>query len=54
MIIDTGNGDFIGFTPFADLIVGENFHFVACDYWGTGLKWRNVARNFAVNSFTPD
>ena len=52
MIIVTGAGGFIGSNMVAELAQAGRGPVVACDDWGTGDKWKNVARHY-VSDFVP-
>jgi len=54
MIIVTGAAGFIGSNIVADL---QNTKYgqsvVACDYFGSGNKWKNIAKHFVSNFIHP-
>jgi ADP-L-glycero-D-manno-heptose 6-epimerase len=53
LIIITGAGGFIGSNIIADLSVAGK-PVVACDHWGQGEKWRNVAKHYVAEFVHPD
>ncbi len=54
MIIVTGAGGFIGSNMVADLAKAGRGPVAACDYWGTGDKWKNVARHYVSDFIAPE
>ena len=54
MIIVTGAGGFIGSNIVAELAEIGDGPVVVCDHWGTGEKWRNVAKHFVADFVRPD
>lgn len=53
MIIITGAAGFIGSNMIAELSEAGGCEVIACDYWGDGEKWRNVARQFITDFIEP-
>jgi ADP-L-glycero-D-manno-heptose 6-epimerase len=54
MIIITGAAGFIGSNMLAELAEAGTSSVVACDYWGSEEKWRNVAKHYVEEFVTPD
>lgn len=54
MIIVTGAGGFIGSNMVADLVAAGKGPVAVCDYWGTGDKWRNVAKHYVSDFINPE
>lgn len=54
MIIITGAGGFIGSNILAALGEAGEEPVVACDYWGQGDKWRNVAKHYVADFVHPE
>jgi len=53
MIIITGAAGFIGSNMVAELNEAGDYDLIACDYWGHGDKWRNIAKHFVADFVPP-